>query len=136
MELYEVLAKCGHVGSKNYVEKTFAVEAKSGKEAAALVRYTPRVKHDQKYAIRSVSKIDSERYAEIINANQNDPYFSCRNIQDQRRLCNLDIKPEEMETTYSREKCQEHSRKKREPYKRMNSRDLMNYYEKEKNWLC
>ena len=51
MGMYEVCAKCGHVGRYNYVDKIFAVKASSGKEAAAKVRNFPRVKHDHKDAI-------------------------------------------------------------------------------------
>ena len=52
---YEVLAKCGHVGKKHYVPVKFAVIAEDGKEAAKMVRYFPRVKHNHKDAILNVS---------------------------------------------------------------------------------
>ena len=35
---YKVLAKCGHVGRNNYIEKDFFIKANSGKEAAYRVR--------------------------------------------------------------------------------------------------
>lgn len=94
MYMYEVCAKCGHVGRNNYVNKVFAITAESGKEAAKIVREKPRVKHNHKDAIRYVKKIDETRYYEIKKENSNDPYFKCKNIQEQRNLCNLEILPE------------------------------------------
>ena len=84
MSMYEVCAKCGHVGRHYYVEKIFAVKAESAKKAAEVVRWFPRVKHHQKDAIRYVTEIDADRYGEIVRLNQNDPYFICQNIQEQR----------------------------------------------------
>ena len=57
-EYYKVLAKCGHVGRHRYITKWFYVKASSGKEAAYIVRYKPRVKHDHKDAIREVVSIN------------------------------------------------------------------------------
>lgn len=84
MNMYEVCAKCGHVGRDYYVEKTFAVKAESAKEAAAVVRWFPRVKHHHKDAIRFVTEVDVSRYTEIITANSEDAYFHCKNVQEQR----------------------------------------------------
>lgn len=84
MEMYEVCAKCGHVGRNYYVDKIFAVKAESRKEAASMVRDFPRVKHDHKDAIRYVVKIDESRFEEIIDTNSKDLYFQCKNIQEQR----------------------------------------------------
>lgn len=95
MNLYEVNAKCGHVGMNKYTVKTFAVVAESGKQAAAIVRQKPRVKHTQKNAILSVSSISTNRYNEIINAYYCDPYFRCYNIQDQRRDAVVEVHPED-----------------------------------------
>ncbi len=95
MEMYEVCAKCGHVGRNRYVEKTFAVKAENGKEAASIVRKFPRVKHDYKDAIKYVIKINEERFFEIKENNSLDPYFTCKNVQEQRARCELDIKDEE-----------------------------------------
>lgn len=95
MSLFEVKAKCGHVGRKYYALKTFAVIAESGKEAAHKVRNLPRVKHHHKDAIVEVQKIDENRYWEIININAIDPYFSCHNVQEQRSYVDHDIYPEE-----------------------------------------
>ena len=84
MNMYEVSAKCGHVGRGYYVEKTFAVKAESAKEAAATVRWFPRVKHHHKDAIKSVTEIDVTRFTEIISLNNDDAYFHCKNVQEQR----------------------------------------------------
>ena len=92
---YAVCVKCGHVGKNYYVDKILAIEAESGKEAAAAARDYPRVKHHHKDAVRSVRKISGEEYASILESNRRDPYFSCRNIQQQRELCHLARKPEE-----------------------------------------
>ena len=51
MKLFEVEAKCGHVGRKYFTLKVFPVKANSRKEAAAIVRNIPRVKHHHKDAI-------------------------------------------------------------------------------------
>lgn len=91
MQMYEVRAKCGHVGKNNYVEKIFAIKAPSGKDAAAFARSIPRVKHHHNDAIRSVELIDDVRFNEILEMNANDPYFTCRNIQEQRVVCDLQI---------------------------------------------
>ena len=85
--MYEVIAKCGHVGRNQYVLKTIPVIAASGVEAAAKIRKLPRVKHDHPDAIREVRIIDAPRYWELTKAYQDDPYFKCRSIQEQRALC-------------------------------------------------
>ena len=79
--LYEVQAKCGHVGKYMYTLNTFAISAQSRAEAAALVRNLPRVKHQQ--------------------FNRQDPYFQCHSIQEQRHLCpNLTVYEEEKKEDY------------------------------------
>jgi hypothetical protein len=85
MRLFEVEAKCGHVGRNYFTLKIFPIEAETRKEAAAMVRNMPRVKHHHKDAIRRVDEISPERYEELRNKNNCDPYFSCTNIQEQRR---------------------------------------------------
>lgn len=96
---YEVIAKCGHVGRNNYVLKSFAVEAGSAAEAAAVARSLPRVKHHQKDAIREVMEIDDARYLEILKMHRRDPYFRCHSIQEQREHCpEMDLLPELRQT--------------------------------------
>lgn len=94
---FEVKAKVGHVGGrKNYKVQTFYVVATSGKEAAYKARYAPRVKHDDKEAILSVTKISYEDFI-LGNIEYNkDPFVQAKNIQDQRRCCtDLEIFEEE-----------------------------------------
>ena len=102
--MYEVQAKCGHVGRNMYTLKTFAVEAETGSLAAALVRNQPRVKHHHQDAILQVKVIDIDRYREIKAANQADPYFTCHSIQEQRRLCSNLIVFEERREQYRESK--------------------------------
>lgn len=86
---YEVIAKCGHVGKKHYVQVKFVVVAESGKEAAKKVRQFPRVKHDHKDAILDVRCITLEEFLEIKEINDNDPYLKCHSRQEQNLIVNL-----------------------------------------------
>ena len=81
MKAYKVIAKCGHVGQNYYIDKVFAVMAETGKEAAAIVRNMPRVKHHHKDAIRSVEEISFDVFYALKANFRNDPYFHCHNIQ-------------------------------------------------------
>ena len=83
------IAKCGHVGRKNYIPVKFAVVAESGKEAAKKVRQFPRVKHDHKDAILDVRCITLEEFLEIKEINDNDPYLKCHSRQEQNLIVNL-----------------------------------------------
>jgi len=80
---FKVVAKCGHVGRKHYVPIAFAVEAESGKEAAKLTRFFPRVKHDHKDAILDCKEISYEEYLELNTINSNDEYLKCHSRQQQ-----------------------------------------------------
>ncbi|MFH5882349.1 hypothetical protein [Liberiplasma polymorphum] len=84
---YLVEAKCGHVGRSNYIVKTFAVKADSGKKAAKFTRQIPRVKHHLKSAIVSTKQVSENDYYQQIQRNNNDPYFMSTNKQQQNRLC-------------------------------------------------
>ena len=86
---YEVIAKCGHVGRKNYIPVKFAVVAESGKEAAKKVRQFPRVKHNHKDAILNVRCITLKEFLEIKESNDNDPYLKCHSKQEQNLIVNL-----------------------------------------------
>lgn len=81
---YKVLAKCGHVRRNFYTTKWFYVKATSGKEAAKIVRYKPRVKHDHKDAIKQVIEIEYEEYINGLKIMASDMYFNVHNIQDQK----------------------------------------------------
>ena len=86
---YMVIAKCGHVGRKNYIPIKFAVVAESGKEAAKKVRQFPRVKHDHKDAILDVRCITLEEFLEIREINDKVPYLKCHLSQEQNLIVNL-----------------------------------------------
>lgn len=90
MNYYKVRAKCGHVGRNNYIIKPFFVKANDGKEAAKIVRNTPRVKHDHKYAIIDVKKITLDEYMLGLKAHANDKYFQVHNSSAQRKLHAVD----------------------------------------------
>ena len=107
MKMYEVVAKCGHVGRKYYAQKNFAVFALNGRDAAKITRELPRVKHHHKDAILSVREIDEQRFYEIKEITSRDPYFSCTCIQDQRSYVDSDIYTEEawMEEEFEEECC-------------------------------
>ena len=84
--MYEVNAKCGHVGRGKYVNISFPVVASDGKSAAKIVRFMGRVKHDWKDAINYVREITAEEYASLVAINQEDMYLQCRNVQMQREI--------------------------------------------------
>ena len=86
LEMYEVVCKCGHVGKSHYVKISFPVKAQSGKEAARIARSLPRVKHNHKDAILDVCRIDQNRYVELMEKNNQDPYLHCTCIQDQNLI--------------------------------------------------
>jgi hypothetical protein len=89
LEMFEAVCKCGHVGRGKYIRVPFPIIAESRKEAAKIARDMPRVKHDHKDAILNVIKIDEERYFELRETNNRDPYLHCTCIQDQNAI-NLD----------------------------------------------
>ena len=86
MSMYKVVCKCGHVGRGNYVKIAFPVVAESKKQAAAIGRNIPRVKHHHKDAILDVIKISPEEYFVLEEENYNDPYLKCNNIQEQNQI--------------------------------------------------
>lgn len=86
MNYYKVRAKCGHVGKNNYIVKPFFVKAEDGKEAAKIVRNTPRVKHNHKYAIIDVKKIELVEYLLGIKVHASDKYFQVHNSTNQRKF--------------------------------------------------
>ena len=127
---YEVIAKCGHVGRQNYVPIKFAVEAESGKDAAAMVRYFPRVKHDHKDAILSVNKIDNKRYSEIKTINDNDPYLKCHSRREQNKIEGLELRLEE-DAHGKKEKHDKYVRRDRVAYKLKKTKTIVKSYNKE-----
>lgn len=107
MEYYKVLAKCGHVGRNRYILKWFYLKANSGKEAAKIIRFTPRVKHQHRDAIREVVKIDLDEYVSGIKIMASDIYFNVHNSRDQK-LYNCikqeDVYPEIEEKKYKKKR--------------------------------
>ncbi len=102
MKSFEVRAKCGHVGRNYYVEKSFIIKAKDKREAAAIVRDKPRVKHHAKDAIRWVAEIDDKTYLEKKKEYDSDPYFKCKSIQEQKINCELTILEEIVKPQYKK----------------------------------
>ena len=116
MKLFKVEAKCGHVGKNNFTIKIFAIRAENGKEAAMIARNKPRVKHHHKDAIRSVVEITEIEYLQIIKQNNDDPYFKCRNIQEQRiyvQDCDVYVENKEAHISKSYSKKAIYYKKKR-----------------------
>jgi hypothetical protein len=102
-----VIAKCGHVGRNRYIEKELTIRATSGKEAAKIARNYPRVKHHWKDAIVEVIEVDVEEFKRIRVKNYSDPYFSVKNIQEQRMYCiNIDehIRERQSEESYKQDR--------------------------------
>ena len=91
---FMVIAKCGHVGKKNYIPIKFAVIAESGKEAAKKTRGYSRVKHNHKDAILDVKEVSYEEFLEIKEMNNNDPYLKCHSKQEQNKINGLEERME------------------------------------------
>jgi hypothetical protein len=98
-----VTAKCGHVRRANYIPIDFPVVAPNGKEAAAIARQLPRVKHDHKDAIISVIEVSGEEFARQRFINSNDPFLHIANRREHKVLAPLfehRIVPESEEVIY------------------------------------
>jgi hypothetical protein len=78
------MTKCGHVGNNFYIPITFVIRAENAREAAAVARQQPRVKHHHKDAILEVKCINEFEAREICRLNDLDPYLKCKNKQEQR----------------------------------------------------
>lgn len=101
-----VTAKCGHVRKSNYILIDFAVIADTRKEAASKVIKYKRVKHHHKDVIRDVKEVSFEEYIEQKRRNNEDPYLHCKNIQEQRKKCDLkDRIIKEKIVVFKKEKC-------------------------------
>ena len=77
MRYFEVTVKFGHVGKNKYYKGNIYLKAENGKEAASRARACPRVKHDHKDAILSVTELDYETFQKLWEQNENISYFSC-----------------------------------------------------------
>jgi hypothetical protein len=104
-----VTAKCGHVRRANYIPIDFTVSAPNGKEAAAIARQLPRVKHDHKDAILGVREVTIEEFARQTFINNNDPFLHIANRREHEALAPLfehRIVSEAQEITYKNARCE------------------------------
>ncbi len=77
---YEIIAKCGHVGTGRYIDKRFIRKASNKKEAVEKVLQAPRVKKHLKNAITSIREITKEEATYIyINIINKDTYLHATN---------------------------------------------------------
>lgn len=83
---FKVTCKCGHVGAKHYIKISFPVIAATGKGAAEIARYIPRVKHDHKDAILECKEITFTEFEELQEINRHDPYLCCECKQEQEMI--------------------------------------------------
>ncbi|MCL2631354.1 MAG: hypothetical protein FWD49_07570 [Firmicutes bacterium] len=81
---FAVTAKCGHVGRHRYYEGTFYVIATDAKQAGAIVRNLPRVKHHHKDAILKVVEISHDEFKAGQAEFENNPYHKCESKWQQR----------------------------------------------------
>ncbi len=118
MFFFKVDAKCGHVGKHRFFKGEFYVKAENGKEAAARARLCPRVKHDHPDAILDVIRITEEEYKEGMLKSQSNPYYFCKNKQEQKAIMN-EIKDSIFPDSHLRKWEREPYRnKEKRPYKR------------------
>ena len=89
MAYFLVLCKCGHVGRRFYMPICFPIEANDRKEAAAIARQIPRVKHDHKDAILWCRETDYEGFVEQSRINDCDPYLLCSSKHEQNGIMDL-----------------------------------------------
>lgn len=86
---FAVETKCGRVGKNKCIYIWFALAAETADQAAAKARNLPRVKRHHKDAIANVTEITQYDYEYLLFVNDCDPYLKCKNIQQQRRTCNM-----------------------------------------------
>lgn len=72
---YKVVAKCGHVGKRKYIEVAFGVKFNSKKEAARYILSHGKVKKQLKDAISYVEEISYDEYVELLKSNENNAYI-------------------------------------------------------------
>lgn len=114
---FKVIAKCGHVGKRNYVPVAFAVKAETASQASQKVMGYHRVKKQLNDAIISCEKIDRKSYKELISLNNNNPYLHCKCNRQQREI-------KDFESLICRNIYKE-QRKKVEPLKSMKYRKTL-----------
>lgn len=115
MKYYEVIAKCGHVGKGNYIEKSFPIIAESAKDAAQKVLKYRKVKKHLKDAITSVKEINYDEYT-ILKKNNKDDLYLKSHCSQELDYENLEIK-KLYYVKYHKRKLEFYSRKERVLYK-------------------
>ena len=111
-----VTAKCGHVGRNHFISIDFPVVAHSGRQAATIIRFTPRVKHHHKDAILNVQEVSYETYEAQRLVNQQDPYLNVSNKQDQNEAV-LDLDTRMLREERPRKEFSQSERKERIRYR-------------------
>jgi len=86
---YIVKTKCGHVSKRFYIEISFPIKARNGREAAAIARQIGRVKHDHRFAIIEVRAVTQEEFDLQVKTNNQDPYLKVKNKQEQDKVWEL-----------------------------------------------
>ena len=89
MKYFEVCAKCGHVGRGYYYEGHFFITANSKKDASSKVKHFPRVKKDHEDVILWVEEICEDAFNLGVEETTQNPYFRCRNKQEQNAVIEL-----------------------------------------------
>ena len=127
---FKVTAKCGHVGKGYYYEGEFYEVAESAAEAAKIVRQRGRVKHDRKDAILGVSEIDKKAYKAACLAKLDDPYYSCKNKQEQNLIFDLIADRIKLEPSSDEDEDYFEKRKSRAQYKLKKYKQSIENYER------
>jgi len=134
---YAVECKGGHVGLNRFMPITIYVAAEDGRDAAFKARYTPRVKHDHKDCIRSVRKITEIEYQEGLTANNMDPYFFAKNVQEQRmypEIYERALEETEIEKLYKKKHHKGHEKQRLKDKKRKNNNSMLIKYKQACDW--
>ena len=125
MKYYEVIAKCGHVGKRKYIDISFAVRAESGRDAAQKVLNYSKVKKQLKDAISNVIEIDYEGYIELRKRNSEDIYLRSH-YKKERDLSTYEIL--ELECNNLKRKIEFTTRKEMINYKLKKAKILLEAY--------
>lgn len=129
-KFFEVIAKCGHVGRGKYYEGVFYEVAENAAEAARIVRQRGRVKHDHKDAILAVSEICKKAYKDGCVAKLDEPYFNCKNKQEQNLIIAQIVDRIKLENESDDDEDYFEKRKSRVQYKLKKYKQSMESYER------
>lgn len=103
MKYFEIVAKCGHVGKGFYYEGHLFIKGHDEIEVAKRVKNYARVKKNHKDYILDSNEIGYEEYIIGLESMRNDPYFTCKNIRDQKECYDV-IKQSIKEETETQKK--------------------------------